>query len=68
MKTPNQPKCPWCEGTMEKRGISRLGSGLNYFSMWCTKCNAVAFHVNPGTKKIESIDHEIHYKEENTNG
>lgn len=64
MRIPDTCKCLWCDGTMERRGVTQLGFGINTFSLWCTKCGAVNVHVTHTSKKIESLETKIKFKEE----
>lgn len=64
MTIPNTCKCLWCNGTMERRGITQMGFGLNTFSLWCDKCGAIVIHVKHTSKKIKELNTEVKYQEE----
>lgn len=59
VEIPNQCKCIWCGGEMERRGANYMGSGVNSFTMWCNNCGAIAHHARDFSRKIS--DFEIKY-------
>lgn len=62
VKIPNTCTCIWCGGTMERRGSTILGAPPCCVSLFCTRCNGVTVHINPGVKKIHRIEHNIQYE------
>lgn len=62
VKIPNECDCLWCGGKMERRGVTRLGSGVNTFALWCSSCGAVVIHAHEYNRKIDSF--EITFKME----
>lgn len=63
IKIPDECACMWCGGTMERRGITRVGSGVNTFSLWCQRCGAVVIHARDFNRKIESCDIQFNFEE-----
>ena len=63
MTIPDKCQCPWCNDTMERRGVTQLGFGLNTFSLWCNNCGAVVIHIRHSKKRIERIETDVKYKD-----
>lgn len=56
---PNTMQCPWCGGTMERKGTTHLGSGVNSYTMWC-KCGGIIHFAKDYDRPIRSF--EVTYK------
>lgn len=59
VKIPDTMQCPWCGGTMERKGATYLGSGINSYTMWC-KCGGIIHFAKDDDRSIKSF--EITYK------
>lgn len=49
---PDECKCTWCGGKMERKGAINLGSGVNSFTLFCTQCGALVHHAHNSEHKI----------------
>lgn len=64
MRIPDYCKCLWCNGTMVRRGATRIGFGINTFSLWCQNCGAIVIHAKDSSKTIDSFEITFSFQEE----
>lgn len=55
VEIPNECKCLWCGGNMERRGANYMGGGVNHFALWCKDCGAVVIHAKDFRRKINGF-------------
>lgn len=56
VQIPNECTCIWCGSKMQRRGVCRVGSGVNSFTLWCANCGAVIIHACDFSKKITGYE------------
>lgn len=45
VQIPNECTCIWCGSKMRLGGATRMGAGVNSFSLWCDNCGSVVVHA-----------------------
>lgn len=59
---PDTIPCPWCGGTMERKGATHLGSGVNSYTMWC-KCGGIIHFAKDYDRPIKAFEITYKYKD-----
>ena len=60
---PDTMQCPWCGGTMERKGPVYFGSGVNSYTMWC-KCGGIIHFAKDSDRPIKSFEVTYKFKED----
>ena len=61
VRIPDTMPCPWCGKTMERKGATYIGSGINSYTLWC-ECGGIAHFAKDSDRPIHEI--EILYRRE----
>ncbi len=62
VQIPNECKCLWCGGNMERRGQCYMGGGVNQFALWCKDCGAVIIHAKNFGNKIRGFSIKFEFE------
>ena len=61
---PREMQCFWCNGKMEEKGVTKMGSGDNYVTYWCEDCGGVAHFCINSENPIKSFTVKYKHEEE----
>lgn len=52
---PADIQCFWCNGHMQQKGATSMGSGLNYISYFCKDCGGIAHFARHDDRNIKTF-------------